>query len=1400
MQNLVSNTDDYKDFETKGRRLERNVIETTFKEGKLEFSYETEELTKIFRHELGSMVDMKLSGRRGQYDIRCLSIQVDKDDGMTWAAESINEAIEKLHPQYAKEKKLLQGYVHDGLPLISQLLSEKKIRNILKKHLFPTERGFYKIIIPVLVAFLYVTADVLTSLSANPDVNYTKVIAPFFNPNFWIIFGLILSITIAAQHLYYKYILKETEKTDKKIIEQLENENFNNSDKFERIIDTIVQKIRPYGFRIIIVDNFSQLDIISRKVIEQYLLKYNSTWASEFWVVFDNKKTGVNNFNQFIIHHVDEWIFRTRTKTFDLIHVGLEQKRKLIELLQVPKESENYRFIKTICKGELINANWNIEQLVEYRENIPKSDDIYEEFELFFLISLLSSPANMFFSKDYLTDILSSKGKIRSRVVEKFLFNTKLNRLEIKERLDSIFLDLNKLRARNQSNGNLLSKLTETRQTGRFIRYSVIPEIKYSLVNNYRKLDLPNPKLGHLFWSLYWGDNINKLREAAWLKKLCHHLSNKGDISRFSHDEIRLIYERLFDIYLDAIEGCLTTGLYSNVSELLDDLLELSREDILKGGAQIKSLFRKCWQCYIILQDPAIMEVLVEARGIHDDNSIDLEEFRPTEVDLIFWETIPSQYVLESEKNLLTLTKNATHSKIGEEEIYSISIYSQVYSIWIRLMLTFFSSELYMIQDRNKSKLIYFKPYHNHFDQLMQIFNSLLDNLESKKTSIEIDLLSISSTIWNIALTFHFNRTSFYRDRELFQNSKFDVTKEEKEITQDEIEKIKKLEQFPVEEFQNFKRFLKILTKLSTRLNEIVQKSDKTKLDLEDNTYLKKCIIFDIYPTTLMAIVLSYKSCCQYGRQNIKLSHTELDNLNSVIASSNTVISYKVPEINEGADLIHNAQFRSKINSLTRLCIITWRGLDLENLADNLSLRGIYFNIITGQYKETKKVVKASSDLLRRQNIHGVFANLLVVIADNDSIEIKSLYFYSALEIILENDFGKFLTNEFLMLFLAKYPKVGDIAVDLSNNFSNLVESGEFDKLLSLIDESQLDGFIMQYFNMSKLIKNPVLREQIQNKFLSLVEKLESSSYKDNLMSYFASLNLRDAILQNQDIHASAIVNDWAFNKNSHSYASVLDALVIKGHYKEVKKDCLTLLNKNYENSSYSIFLHLANSMSKFLTDGDDEKQLISDYIDKSMVVWSNELRTETNIEIYNSLINLKPEKSDFYKKEIIKWFDYKSHLYDLQMKYLIDNRRYYDFYRFCHKILRNFGLETDIENRELEKTLYSPIKEVTIKIKEWLGQGGAIPNPFILKDNSVVMSSKFLIIGHFIFETAFYKDEKLSEHRHRFNSISEHNKQELFNLIMRLPDIPTKFREIISRYSQRFEEYTTPEELSERK
>ena len=46
------------------------------------------------------------------------------------------------------------------------------------------------------------------------------------------------------------------------------------------------------------------------------------------------------------------------------------------------------------------------------------------------------------------------------------------------------------------------------------------------------------------------------------------------------------------------------------------------------------------------------------------------------------------------------------------------------------------------------------------------------------------------------------------------------------------------------------------------------------------------------------------------------------------------------------------------------------------------------------------KVVKASSDLLKQQNVYGVLANLLIVVAENNSIEIKSHYFYSALEIV----------------------------------------------------------------------------------------------------------------------------------------------------------------------------------------------------------------------------------------------------------------------------------------------------------------------------------------------------------------------------------------------------------------
>ena len=220
------------------------------------------------------------------------------------------------------------------------------------------------------------------------------------------------------------------------------------------------------------------------------------------------------------------------------------------------------------------------------------------------------------------------------------------------------------------------------------------------------------------------------------------------------------------------------------------------------------------------------------------------------------------------------------------------------------------------------------------------------------KNFYEIDLLTILNTIWNIALAFHFNQTNFHK--EWYQYSRIDVTNEEKEITDEEFQKIKKLKQFPFVEFQNFKELLSVLNKLSVKLNNVAEKANKPKLNLEDNTYLKKSAIIDIYSTTLMAVVVSYSSCCEYGKQIIQLSNSELDNINSIISSSNSVASYQIPEIDEGADLIQNAKFQTKINSLTRLCIITWRGLDLDNLANNLSLKGIYFNVITGHYKETQ--------------------------------------------------------------------------------------------------------------------------------------------------------------------------------------------------------------------------------------------------------------------------------------------------------------------------------------------------------------------------------------------------------------------------------------------------------------
>lgn len=1391
MQSFIIDAKEYIEFQKSERYLSREVVDRTFEE--IEFNSidsSPKALVRTISDELKTFVGSTATDSKGMYDIKCISLQVAKDDGMTWCAEKISGLLNRQFNQFSKHKKCIRGYDHDGLPLITKLIPENRIRKILKKELLNKGTDYSKIFIALAVATLTIVINILTGLVNNPNIDFEN----FKNGSFWILFGIILMLTFIAQELYTKYVSKETDKIDESIKKALDKEIDDNSDKFHRLIEVIANRLHPKDFRITIIDGFSNLDILTRKVIETYFLKYDSRGgASEFWIILDSIESGNGSFNRIVLNEINNWFFKHRTKSYSINHISSTQKRKLLELLHLPEEYESYRLVKTICRGKLANSNWNIEALQEYRLQNPKNNQSYDEFDLFFLLSLVSSPSNMYFSKDYYINMLSVQGRVRSEVLKEVLPGTKLLPSEFKEKINLIFDD-----EKGSSFNALLSKLTESVKNGKTVGYMIIPEIKYTLINNYKLLNLPSPKLGNLFWSLYWGDNIKALKEAAWLRKLSHHLSNKGLIYRFNEDIISKIYNRLFDIYLEAIEGCLETGLYSEIPNLLDDLLDLSTEHSFEEESRITALLRRCWQSFILLGYPRIMEILLDVSLAHVDTLMLATDNNPTNNEKIFWEMIPCNHIRKSKYNLLTLTRQSKQSKIGIEELISLKYYSDCYAIWVRLIFASYTAPSFYCNEDYKNKLIYLRPYENEFNGLLSSLKFLTNRLLNKKIANMIDLLSISNVIWNIALTFDLN-SKYYREKQRkYSNVSF---KEDKgELSGIELAHIVEDRQVPFVELENFKESLKAFHDLAIVLNKLIEKGDKNNSKNEDNAYLDQTLAIDIYSNVMISIIVIYDVCNNYDKDLLKLDLVYLNSINSIVNLSNSLLSYHVPEINEASELIFSADFHLKVNSLLRLCTITWRGLNLENLAHCLELKGLQFNTMINNYKDTGKIVKAGSELIKQENIYGVFANLLVSNVEKESIELKSEYFYSAFDIVLNNNYGEHIIKEMMLLLIMKYFKVGKGKINLSFQFQKFVNSGHFRELLLSIKDEDIKGFIMKYFVMEYLVQDSGLRTEIELEIITHIENFEEGQVKDDLLAYVDSKKIVHNINNNKNLSISETITNWSFDKISESYASILNAFVINGHYEEVKEDCFNLLRKNFNNYSYNVFLFLANNIGKQLTDDDiNERKIVSTYLENGMQTWSDLFPTDLNIEMYSRLRILIPEKQSFYTAEIKKWFDYQSVINEIKVKYFLKERRYFDLYKFCYKILKNFGLKSDIKENLLEKEFLISLADAEVKLNSWLMKSKGIPpKPFISIEDNLLISSKFLIVGHYLFETELYKDGKYTKLRMRFNLIAEKHRGKLFDLIKNLPEAPMKFKEIIKKYSNQLDDnYSTPEELN---
>jgi hypothetical protein len=230
----------------------------------------------------------------------------------------------------------------------------------------------------------------------------------------------------------------------------------------------------------------------------------------------------------------------------------------------------------------------------EYRAAHPASKEQYGTLELLYLLSLTAQDVP--FSRPYLQQNLRSHD-VRSEALLAALPGATLHPSELREHVRGIVNDFS-------------IALDERHATDE--GFEILPEAADLLIKNRVSYGLPDPAIGHLFWSLFWYDHLRNQAavDPFFVRKLLTHIDNTSAPSVLIRQFSPELTTKLGEASLLAAREGIKASILKPVPDTLDFAESLLSESDSRGPRRV--LRHLCWTAYTLLGDDRIMRVILQ--------------------------------------------------------------------------------------------------------------------------------------------------------------------------------------------------------------------------------------------------------------------------------------------------------------------------------------------------------------------------------------------------------------------------------------------------------------------------------------------------------------------------------------------------------------------------------------------------------------------------------------------------------------------------------------------------------------------------------------------------------------------------------------------------------------------
>ncbi|MBL7798214.1 MAG: hypothetical protein JNJ90_17100 [Saprospiraceae bacterium] len=1279
----------------------------------------------------------------------CYCIQVEEDDGASWAAEKVNQNLlaELKDPKGLRfQINTLVASRPGGFPVISDIIGRDRFVHLARKskltkrfHIFSAYTQPLMVLLPMLIAGFAVTF-LNTGTATGVGLFLTAVGIGFIIKKQ--VTASVLAVASRSCNELVEYLDKaaSTPKTDA-----------NYRAFILELVRAMGKKTLP---RFVIIDKWAKIDRTSQIVIEQYFSSYylgdemtKPSPVPEFWIVFEDMLGDQLSQWRWETHNWEETAFRN-IQSFKIQLLTSEEKHKLGEKLNLPPQQLKHKVIKRICHDDQLAVSFEKKIRTYRREHSKSKNAEMDAVDFLYLLSLTHNPVNISFTQAEVETIFV-KDRLRASIL-KFCLQT--------QHLPSDSKPFN-LSQVPYWEDTVVDASVETSAKAWKLR----PEVCEAVGRLEHELDLPDRRYGHLFWAAYWKDRLaGHPYQSAWFRKLSYHLKESESPKLQRYEPIGLqddsrdnILQRVYEDYLFTIEGCLRTCVFDHIQILLEDVFEILLELKGKDSGYLNKLNRlliRTWEVYAILLDDSLLYTVQSInKEIYEIGGQSPKQSTESDVlETFFYDTLPlpMQERVNAKDYLYCLPPQRA------EMHENILDYMRVRSAWLVLL----SERVFRVLPMLKL------PQATAFavDYLEGTFPKLHGRLEKNAAQGGrlnlMDLMTVSNAVWCFGLHMRDSWLLSKTMRERIGNDQNQLGR----FLYNKENIIERSDYF----LSNIEKTLQLVLDLrSSRFDKPVYL---------ENEFFFNVILSEITSNALGALTLAYHNMPYLFSEPDSKTVERANNLVDLVAQ---VFDYqKLPNITSVNEFGMD-DWVGSVDEFMELTGLIWKRLGLEQLYQFMNIRRVQLNTVcySASLRQRFEALTKTANLIQGHPTVDFFANLAKANFRADSREMQSLFVQTATKVAIDNRFSEDIVRDFCVAVSLHFH-------DTEHNIDDLIAlaltapkkgMSSIAAALAAIDESDLTSFYLNLHHVSKQLKRDDLVGDIQTMLASTAENIRDVAvkYEIQLLNRYFDLQ-KTTRSEDKKLDSDKILMDWEGFENGIWYPAVLSLCLMKGTFTDkLKNACNAVFKSEIHDNGANTYIMLAFQYTRKLMDlGDDEIiQYPMRYLEQAerfTNINSADINKEIFVLLSRSEFTTSAKRAGFSQRAQY-WTETIIERDSLRFQGFLRTSNYFHIFNDIFEKMAGYGLP--VKGNRNDGNLPSLVD--------------SIPPPILLAGTERSISADFLKLGMRLFQEDALHDSTLDQQRMETNNLAKDYLNPLLDLIDQVPGLPGYVKTITGNY-----------------